>query len=133
MVVATTFPAESNSVSVIVFPFAPTLSSPGSCIPLSFSSEKTVDPIDPNGTSPKSMVISPSSSEAVPLKPPSPGSFSGSKPGVKLITGEKIIPSVRPSPFVSACIPLSSESTPLSGALPVDDTGNEAGGINSII
>ena len=101
------------------------------------SSENRVDPIEsnsigtPKGINPKSIVISPSSSSAVPFPPPSPGSFVGSVPGVKVITGEEIGPSVVPSPFVSACIPLSSESTPLSGALPVEDTGKEAGGKNS--
>ena len=124
---------------MIVFPLAPTLSSPGSCIPLLLSSENIVDPIEPressssSGNNPKSIVLSPFASIVEPLFPPSPGSFVGSVPGASVITDEVIIPSVIPSPFVSACIPLSSESTPSSTALPVEDIGSVAGGINSMM
>ena len=128
---ATTLPAVSRSVIVIVLPLSPMLSSPGSCTPLLLSSENTVDPIDPSDTIPKSIVLSPSSSAAVPLVPPSPGSFVGSVPGIKVITGDVMTPSVMPSPSVSCCIPLSSLSTPSSPPLPSDDTGEEAGGMNS--
>ena len=107
------------------------LSSPGSCTPLLLSSENTVDPIEPNDTKPKSIVISPFSSSEVPFSPPSPGSSVGSVPGIKLITGDEINPSVSPSPFVSSWIPLSSPSTPSSAVfVGVDDTGLVAGGIN---
>ena len=101
VVVATTLPAVSRSVIVIDFPFSPMLSSPGSWIPLLLSSENTVDPIDPRGTRPKSIVISPLSSSAVPFPPLDPGSFVGSVPGESVITGEVIGPSVSPSPSVS--------------------------------
>ena len=98
-----------------------------------FSSWNTVDPIDPSDTRPKSIVLSPLSSSADPLLPPSPGSFVGSVPGIKVITEEVIVPSVNPSPSVSCWIPLSSPSTPSSAPAPSDETGEVAGGINSTI
>ena len=116
----------------IVLPFSPTLSSPGSCIPLLLSSENTVDPIDPNDTRPKSIVMSPLSSSELPFVPPSPGSFVGSVPGIKVITGDVMTPSVTPSPSVSCWIPLSSLSTPSSFVLVgPEETGEVAGGRNS--
>ena len=96
-------------------------------------SENIVEPIDPNDTRPKSIVLSPSSSAPAPLSPPSPGSLVGSVPGIIDITGDVIAPSVIPSPSVSAWIPLSSLSTPSSPPAPIDDTGDETGGINSIV
>ena len=109
------------------------MSSPGSWIPLSLSSENTVDPIEPNGTNPKSTVISPLASSAASFAPFFPGSPTGSAPATSEITGEVIMPSVRPSPFVSACIPLSSPSTWSSAVLVgVEDTGSEVGGKNSM-
>ena len=112
---------------------SPTVSSPGSKIPLLLSSENTVDPIDPSDTRPKSIVLSPSASAPAPLLPPSPGSLVGSVPGIIDITGDVIVPSVSPSPSVSAWIPLSSLSTPSSPPAPSDDTGDETGGINSTV
>ena len=97
------------------------------------SSENTVDPIEPNDTRPKSIVLSPFSSADNPLSPPSPGSSVGSVPGIKVITSDEINPSVSPSPSVSSWIPLSSLSTPSSPPAPSDETGEVAGGMNCTI
>ena len=57
-------------------------------------SENTVEPIELNGTKPKSIVMSPLSSASSSFPPLDPGSLVGSVLGVKLNTGEVISPSV---------------------------------------
>ncbi len=80
-----------------------------------------------NGIKPKSTVILLLSSSAVPFWSSSPV---GSVPGINVITGEVITPSVNPSPSVSCCDPLSSPSTSSSLVLVgVDEEGKDAGGI----
>ena len=83
---------------------------------------------------PKSIVMLPLSSSIPSSFPPlSNGSLVLSVSACKLNTPEVIVPSVTPSPSVSCWIPLSSPSTSLSAVCPpVEDTGEVAGGVNSI-
>ena len=132
VVVATDSPeSASNSSKVTVLPFSPIVNSSASWIPLSLSSENTVDPTDTNLTKPKSIVMSPSLSFTPSLPPLLPGSPVGSESPNRENTLDVINPSVSPSPSVSCCVPLSLPSTPSSeDASVVEDTGAESGASN---